>query len=165
MPLSVSKERVATQEPTNFSTRSEDPADRHGPENRNFFRYLQRPRRIPTAKCLLRVSSSKDWYGRYFGTAIFGDVEASHFTGCRGSRVSFNYFSIFGTFLADQSSFQSSRGAQDLVLEQATVRRTGGIHCCASHNGYRLQDRSSSRMAPCHGRRICSTCRWVAWSS
>ena len=30
----VSKERSATQEPTNFSTRSEDPADRHRPARR-----------------------------------------------------------------------------------------------------------------------------------
>ena len=58
--LSVSKERAATQEPTNSSTRSADTGAWHRPENRNFFRYLQRPRRTSTTKSLLKVSSRSD---------------------------------------------------------------------------------------------------------
>ena len=38
-PFPVSKERAATQEPTNFSSGSGDPAVWHRPENRNLFRY------------------------------------------------------------------------------------------------------------------------------
>ena len=163
------KNGQATQEATNFSTRSEDPADWHRPENQNFFRYLQRQQRTSTAKCLLRVSS---WYGSWYcgfwyvfswkpallysfwSTAV--DVEESHFIGCRGRSVSFNFVHVleetllpavaaqansgqlilFGTCLADQSSFQSSSGAQALARGRAT-----DLHCCGSHSRYRLQDR------------------------
>ena len=38
-PFPVSKERAATQEPTNFSSGSGDPAVWHRPENWNLFRY------------------------------------------------------------------------------------------------------------------------------
>ena len=61
LPFSVTQERAATQEPTNFPTGSDDPADWHRPENRNFFRYLQRE--SPRQSACWRVSSWKDWYG------------------------------------------------------------------------------------------------------
>ena len=83
------------------------------------------------------------------------DVEASHFTCCRGSRVCFNSVHVveatllpavaaqansgrhvyFGIYLADHSSFQSCRGAE--ALGRATVRaahtpdtgcKTGAVH-------------------------------------
>ena len=49
---------LLTQETTKISSRLDGPAHRHRSENRNFFRYPQRPRRTSTAKCSLKVFSS-----------------------------------------------------------------------------------------------------------
>ena len=106
---------------------------------------------------------------RFCGSAVFGDVEASHFTGCRGSRVSFNYLSILIPLSQTSPLSSFSVALETLFLaEQKFVEydTRGNVHCCGSHSGHRLPDRSSSRMAPCHGRRVCSTCSglvlWIA---
>ena len=148
-----------------FSARSEDPADWHRPENWNFFQVpptvaanfqdkvlaegllMERLVRHVVLRFLVRIfveagTAESQFSAHSSRPFAVVDVEASHFTSCRGSRVSFNFVHVFeATQPLSQSSCQSSSGAQALALGRATVRRIAQSTCriyngwCTSHAG------------------------------